>query len=90
MEDGYTTYSRTYEYEIADHTGKWSYFLAQVPSGHGCFRRYLFTRMRAYGAKCTYYIAEDDAEHTLFHSAKWKKIRKTFYQTRAGLSTVQT
>lgn len=48
---------------------------AQLVSGHGCFREYLWKHKRAAERSCPYCGETDDAEHTLFVCPRWAAIR---------------
>lgn len=58
--------------------GETDYFLTQALSGHGCFRKYLYSRNRGDDPSCPYCNQEDDAEHTLFVCPRWNDTRTTF------------
>lgn len=53
-----------------------SYQLTQALTGHGCFRKYLFSKKRASSPFCVYCMsAEDDALHTIFECPHWDNER---------------
>jgi len=57
--------------------GEVNYYLTQLLSGHGYFRKYLF-RMGKTGSTCCIYgdADVDDAEHTFFYCHKWNDHRR--------------
>lgn len=63
--------------------GEVDYYLTQVLSGHGCFKKYLFSRRRAETSDCNYCRLEDTPEHTLFVCPRWIE-RRTTYTTNTG------
>lgn len=65
--------------------GEPDYFLSQALSGHGCFRKYLFSRRRVETPNCPYCDEEDDAEHTLFECPRWEGERSEFLQSSSTL-----
>ncbi|KAL7724879.1 hypothetical protein ACLKA6_016343 [Drosophila palustris] len=55
-----------------------NYYLTQLLSGHGYFRKYLFRAGKTEGCGCIYGDADvDDAEHTFFRCQKWNEHRRT-------------
>lgn len=60
--------------------GEIDYYLCQALSGHGCFRKYLFDRLRADSERCTYCGQLDDVEHTLFFCVRWEAVREEFFR----------
>ncbi|KAM8707458.1 hypothetical protein ACLKA7_011527 [Drosophila subpalustris] len=58
--------------------GEVNYYLTQLLSGHGYFRKYLFRAGKTEGCGCIYGDADvDDAEHTFFRCQKWNEHRRT-------------
>lgn len=52
--------------------GEVNYYVTQFLSGHGCFRAYLHKVGRVETPECLYCgNGRDDAEHVLFHCARW-------------------
>lgn len=58
--------------------GDVDYFLTQALTGHGCFRKYLYDRMRSTTPICTYCQEEDEVQHTLFSCSKWEDERNAY------------
>lgn len=61
--------------------GEVDYYLTQVLTGHGCFRRFLFDRGRSETPNCHYCNGDDDVEHTLFVCPKWEEARAMYQRT---------
>ncbi|KAL7726529.1 hypothetical protein ACLKA6_001151 [Drosophila palustris] len=58
--------------------GEVNYYLTQLLSGYGYFRKYLFRAGKTEGCGCIYGDADvDDAEHTFFRCQKWNEHRRT-------------
>lgn len=59
--------------------GDVNYYITQMISGHGYFRKYLYKRGKCSSPFCLYEEEEnlDDAEHTLFSCRKWVEPRLT-------------
>lgn len=56
--------------------GEVNYYLTQLLSGHGYFRKYLYRIGKCDSPCCIYGDAElDDAEHTFFECCKWQQER---------------
>lgn len=58
--------------------GDTNFYLTQMLSGHGYFRRYLHKMRKCSSPLCIYEEEEhtDNAEHTLFHCAHWREHRE--------------
>lgn len=54
------------------------YFVPQALTGHGCFSKYLFQRMRTESESCNYCQQVDDAAHTPFKCPRWNDTRIYF------------
>lgn len=59
--------------------GEVDYYITQILSGHGYFKKYLYIRKKIDTPDCDYCQAEDDAEHTLFNCCRWQTQREEFY-----------
>lgn len=57
--------------------GDVDYYLTQILSGHGYFRKYLHTMGKCNSPFCIYEESEviDDAEHTFFYCTRWEEER---------------
>ena len=53
--------------------GEENYYLTQLLSGHGYFKKYLYRMGKTASPYCLYEEGEiiDDAEHTVFECASW-------------------
>lgn len=70
--------------------GEVDYYVTQLLSGHGYFRKYLFRRGITDDPRCIYGDADlDDAEHTFFHCKKWENERNAL-ENIIGSLTVDT
>ena len=71
--------------------GEVGFYLAQVPSGHGCFNAYLRRfKKRDVGMCCYCDFPVDTAEHALFVCAKWGVAREALDQTVGAELTPNT
>lgn len=61
---------------VARRSGEVNYYLTQMLTGHGYFRKYLHRMNKADQPSCLYGDAEeDDAEHTFFRCNRWREKR---------------
>lgn len=66
-----------------------TYALTQALSGHGCFKKYLYSKKRALTPYCVYCVTvEDDAAHTLFECPRWDNLRLEVGQFCGGRNPV--
>lgn len=57
-------------------SGEVNYYITQLLSGHGYFRKFLFRIGKTNEPSCIYGDADiDDAEHTFFYCEKWFRQR---------------
>lgn len=71
-------------------TGDVNYYLTQMLSGHGYFRKYLYKMNKCSTPYCLYEEEEviDDAEHTFFRCSRWTEYRHDVERI-VGLITVE-
>lgn len=83
--------------KIIPDVGKWhsrsfgevNYYITQMLSGHGYFRKYLFNIGKAENADCIYGDEPfDDANHTFFLCVRWRAERKAI-EDKLGPLTAQ-
>lgn len=68
--------------------GEVNYYLTQLLSGHGYFRKYLHRMGKCDGPSCIYGDADiDDAEHTFFNCCKWREERRNIEMNYGPLTT---
>lgn len=72
--------------------GDVNYYLTQMLSGHGYFRKFLFKIGKCSTPFCLYEEDEtiDDAEHTFFHCTHWRMSRESVERDIGSISTVNT
>lgn len=64
--------------------GEVNYYITQLLSGHGYFRKYLYNIKKAENKECIYGDAPiDDANHTFFECERWKSDRNVL-EARVG------
>ena len=63
-----------------------NYYVTQMLSGHGYFRKYLHRMSKTASPYCLYEEEEviDDAEHTVFECARWQSYRSVL-MSRIGM-----
>lgn len=67
--------------------GEVNYYLTQLLTGHGYFRRYLHRMGKCRDARCIYGDAEnDDAEHTFFECVQWHTLRSELFNAVGALT----
>lgn len=64
--------------------GSVNYYVAQLLTGHGAFRAYLYRFKRASDPWCVYCGQNDTAEHTFFECARWNNCRGKAEQRLGG------
>lgn len=67
-------------------SGEVNYFLTQMLSGHGYFRKYLYNMGKCNSPFCIYEEEDtiDDAEHTFFYCSRWAE-RRSILETDIGV-----
>lgn len=72
-------------------SGDVNYYLTQMLTGHGYFRKYLHKMGKCNTPFCIYEGAEtiDDAEHTFFECCRWSTIRRDL-ETNVGVFSKST
>lgn len=70
--------------------GDINYYLTQLLSGHGYFRKYLYKMRKSSTPFCLYEQEEllDNAEHTFFHCTQWNEYRENV-ESQIGEITVE-
>lgn len=67
--------------------GEVNYYLTQLLSGHGYFRKYLHQMGKCVSPSCIYGDTDsDDAEHTFFECCKWTRARASVEATCGPLT----